>query len=33
MGDYMLKYYKNVVLFDEEKDKGIGIITGWKTLI
>lgn len=26
----MLKYYKNVVLFDEDKESGIGIITGWK---
>ena len=27
----MLKYYPNVVLFDEEKTSGVGIITGWKT--
>ena len=27
----MLKYYPNVVLFDEEKANGVGIITGWKT--
>ena len=27
----MLKYYPNVVLFDENKDFGVGIITGWKT--
>lgn len=27
----MLKYYPNVVLFDEEKVNGVGVITGWKT--
>lgn len=27
----MLNYYPNVVLFDEEKANGVGIITGWKT--
>lgn len=27
----MLKYYPNVVLFDEEKGNGVGVITGWKT--
>lgn len=27
----MLKYYPNVVLFDEEKANGVGVITGWKT--
>lgn len=27
----MLKYYPNVVLFDEEKEYGVGVITGWKT--
>lgn len=26
----MLRYYKNVVLFDEEKENGVAIITGWK---
>lgn len=27
----MLKYYPNVVLFDENTRPGVGIITGWKT--
>lgn len=27
----MIKYYPNVVLFDERKSSGVGIITGWKT--
>ena len=26
----MLRYYKNVVLFDDEKENGVAIITGWK---
>lgn len=26
----MLKYYKNVVLYNDFIEKGIGIITGWK---
>ena len=26
----MLKYYPNVVMFDDEKESGVGIITGWK---
>ena len=27
---FMLKYYPNVVMFDDEKESGVGIITGWK---
>lgn len=26
----MLKYYPNVVMFDDEKESGVSIITGWK---
>lgn len=29
-GQTMIKYYPHVVLFDETKQSGIGIITGWK---
>ncbi len=26
----MIKYYKHVVIFDDSKEAGVGIITGWK---